>query len=156
SADLDDFCRGLRDDADQLRDEEYRRLLYVAMTRAEDRLYVCGWTSRRPIGFDKSWYAVIVAALRDAPWVTIASNHALPTDPDFPDGAVLRLQTEQPARRDAAAAPPLTPLVQPLQTWAVTPPPPEESPPRPLAPSQAVRVDPPALSPLATQRFQRG
>ena len=26
--------------------EEYRRLLYVAMTRAEDRLYVCGWKDR--------------------------------------------------------------------------------------------------------------
>ena len=25
------------------RDREYRRLLYVGMTRAEDRLYVCGW-----------------------------------------------------------------------------------------------------------------
>ena len=27
--------------------EEYHRLLYVAMTRARDRLYVCGW---RPEG----------------------------------------------------------------------------------------------------------
>jgi ATP-dependent helicase/nuclease subunit A len=28
-------------------DEEYRRLLYVAMTRAEDRLYVAGYGTRR-------------------------------------------------------------------------------------------------------------
>ena len=28
-------------------EDEYRRLLYVAMTRAEDRLYVCGWRGAR-------------------------------------------------------------------------------------------------------------
>ena len=27
--------------------QEYRRLLYVALTRAQDRLYVCGWQTRR-------------------------------------------------------------------------------------------------------------
>ena len=26
--------------------QEYRRLLYVALTRAQDRLYVCGWQTR--------------------------------------------------------------------------------------------------------------
>ena len=32
--------------------QEYRRLLYVALTRAEDRLYVCGWRdqARRAAG----------------------------------------------------------------------------------------------------------
>jgi ATP-dependent helicase/nuclease subunit A len=37
---------------------EHRRLLYVAMTRAEDRLYVCGWETnkKRP---DGCWYNLI-------------------------------------------------------------------------------------------------
>ena len=45
------------------RDQEYRRLLYVAMTRAEDRLYVCGWHGRQapPEG---NWYKFIEAGLK--------------------------------------------------------------------------------------------
>lgn len=31
-------------------EEEYRRLLYVAMTRARDRLVVCGWGARARAG----------------------------------------------------------------------------------------------------------
>ncbi len=37
--------------------QEYHRLLYVAMTRAEDRLYVCGWTTKEPE--DGCWYTLI-------------------------------------------------------------------------------------------------
>ncbi len=42
--------------------EEYNRLLYVAMTRARDRLYVCGWLGRNRLQ-DNSWYALIHKAL---------------------------------------------------------------------------------------------
>lgn len=44
--------------------DEYRRQLYVALTRARDELYVCGYTSDdapRPL----SWYALIEASLAD-------------------------------------------------------------------------------------------
>ena len=27
--------------------QEYRRLLYVALSRAQDRLYICGWQTRQ-------------------------------------------------------------------------------------------------------------
>src|SRR5690606_22058599 len=50
----------LRDQAE----EEYRRLLYVAMTRARDRLYICGVDKQ--IGKDdkpRRWHAVVSAAL---------------------------------------------------------------------------------------------
>ncbi len=40
----------LRDAARQRRMEEHNRLLYVALTRAEDRLLVCGWQTRRGAG----------------------------------------------------------------------------------------------------------
>src|SRR5207237_2029689 len=43
--------------------DEYRRLLYVAMTRAADRLVVCGATGimRKPEG---CWYDLVFAALQ--------------------------------------------------------------------------------------------
>ncbi|MBM3571490.1 MAG: double-strand break repair helicase AddA, partial [Alphaproteobacteria bacterium] len=44
------------------RDREYRRLLYVAMTRAEDRLYVCGWANRKAASAD-CWYKLIQEGL---------------------------------------------------------------------------------------------
>ncbi|MBL0941606.1 MAG: double-strand break repair helicase AddA [Alphaproteobacteria bacterium] len=43
--------------------QEYLRLLYVAMTRAEDRLYICGWQTRRE-GEQKNWYTHIQNALK--------------------------------------------------------------------------------------------
>ena len=38
--------------------EEYHRLLYVAMTRARDRLYVCGW-SQKESPEKASWYELV-------------------------------------------------------------------------------------------------
>ncbi|SDR23413.1 DNA helicase/exodeoxyribonuclease V, subunit A [Pseudovibrio sp. Tun.PSC04-5.I4] len=37
--------------------EEYRRLLYVALTRAKDRLVVCGWAPKRG-PHDECWYTL--------------------------------------------------------------------------------------------------
>ena len=51
---------------------EYMRLLYVAMTRAESRLIICGFHSGRKEapGLDLgSWYAVCEEALRDLPTI---------------------------------------------------------------------------------------
>lgn len=42
-------------------EEEYRRLLYVGMTRAADRLIVCGYRGKREN--DESWQAMIAQAL---------------------------------------------------------------------------------------------
>ncbi len=44
--------------------EEYRRLLYVAMTRAEERLTIAGHRGKREVSAE-SWRAMIEAALRD-------------------------------------------------------------------------------------------
>ncbi len=49
---------GARALAQQKKAEEYRRLLYVAMTRAEDRLYVCGWHGKRAPPPD-CWYGLV-------------------------------------------------------------------------------------------------
>lgn len=44
-------------------EEEYRRLLYVAMTRARDRLVVCGWTPARGSQDEGCWQALITRGL---------------------------------------------------------------------------------------------
>ncbi|WP_305984767.1 double-strand break repair helicase AddA [Roseibium sp. MMSF_3544] len=43
--------------------EEYRRLLYVALTRAEDRLIVCGWEPKRG-AHEECWYSLVERALK--------------------------------------------------------------------------------------------
>lgn len=50
------------DDARRRTEEEYRRLLYVAMTRAADRLYVCGFTRTRDPN-EACWHQVIERSL---------------------------------------------------------------------------------------------
>jgi ATP-dependent helicase/nuclease subunit A len=45
-------------------DDEYRRLLYVGMTRAEDRLIVCGYYGIRKPG-DGTWHSIVSRALLD-------------------------------------------------------------------------------------------
>ena len=44
-------------------EEEYRRLLYVALTRAEDRLIVCGWEPKRG-AHENCWYSMVERALK--------------------------------------------------------------------------------------------
>lgn len=62
---LKDIGNGLTEaDAERIRagaEEEYRRLLYVAMTRAADRLVVCGYRGRQEA--KDTWHAMITAAL---------------------------------------------------------------------------------------------
>ena len=45
-----------------LQDQEYRRLLYVAVTRAEDHLYICGYHNNQR-SLEGSWYHMIESAM---------------------------------------------------------------------------------------------
>ncbi len=55
----DDTCTaGAREAQRRLDAQEHNRLLYVALTRAEDRLYVCGWHGRQTPP-DNCWYHLI-------------------------------------------------------------------------------------------------
>lgn len=60
------FSRGSADRARDLADDEYRRLLYVGMTRAEDRLIVCGYHGKRLPG-DGTWHSIVSRALTGVP-----------------------------------------------------------------------------------------
>ena len=57
--------RGLSADIARKAEEEYRRLLYVGMTRAEDRLVVCGYHGARGRPAN-SWHSMVEAGLADA------------------------------------------------------------------------------------------
>lgn len=142
-------------EAAQRRDQEYRRLLYVALTRAEDRFYVCGWNTRRPAPAG-NWYDLIKAGLE-----TCAAPFDFAVDgADGWSGPGLRLESRQTAvpaeeRRSADQARPAASEPE----WLRRPPAPEPAPPRPLAPSRPALPDPPARSPLSEQgadNFQRG
>ncbi len=147
----DSICREL---GEQVRSEvlrEYRRLLYVALTRAQDRVYVCGWESKtgRPEG---CWYNLVEQALHE-------SDKA--KEFDLASGEPgLRLISPQTAPPDKPGLEELTTSrTADLPSWARTLPGGEPAPPDPLAPSRSDDPEPPALSPLNgddTQRFQRG
>lgn len=136
--------------------EEYRRLLYVALTRAEDRLIVCGWqTSRTPS--DDCWLHQIRLGLTD---IAETRDDPFLAEMNETDGAgVLVLENpgrcEKPADRSAGTDPSGD---APLPDWAALAPRPEDHPVRPLTPSRPDE-EPPARSPLGTDdgaRFRRG
>lgn len=131
--------------------EEYRRLLYVALTRAEDRLYVCGYyNSPRSKPKSDSWYHLVAPALEGAEEIpsdggpTLRIRHAQQAPPEKP---------RTPEAKDSAVA------QNPLPDWASALPEAEPSPPRPLAPSKPSDDEPAAKGPLAgddSYRFSRG
>lgn len=43
---------------------EYRRLLYVALTRPRDQLYVCGYMQEKSAGSQANWYDLVANAMR--------------------------------------------------------------------------------------------
>jgi ATP-dependent helicase/nuclease subunit A len=155
AADHDAVCRAARDAANCRRDQEYRRLLYVAMTRAEDRLIVCGWATRRAAP-GHCWYNLVEAAL--ATRCDAVDDPFLAARPEADGRRLLRFATAQTAAPEAAAAAPPEPVSAALPDWARRPPLAEPTPPRPLAPSRPDDA-PPVRSPLAGEgaaRFRRG
>ena len=88
-------------------DEESLRLLYVALTRARDRLIVCGVEPGRPAMKDASWWDWVQKALADpeiAPLVReIATGEGAPTLRYGPDPGAA---TAEAAPKPAASARP--------------------------------------------------
>jgi ATP-dependent helicase/nuclease subunit A len=103
--------------------EEYNRLLYVAMTRARDRLYICGWEGVKKRE-KNCWYDLVTEAT--AGLLVETAGH---------DGTTVRrhenesTDTAKPTAASEAAA-----AVAPLPAWAREPAP-EERPRELLAPS---------------------
>ena len=94
--------------------KEYNRLLYVAMTRARDRLYVCGWQGQKePDG--SSWYRLVKDGLAGV--LTGAEDEA--------GRAVLRLTSPQDIAVPRTQTSKETPALPPLPDWARRPAAPE-------------------------------
>jgi len=69
SADHGDRTLALREEERRRAEEEYRRLLYVGMTRAEDRLIICGYVGGRKPS-TPNWHAMVCKAL-ELDWADI-------------------------------------------------------------------------------------
>ncbi len=95
----DAFCASLYDEKKHAMLAEYRRLLYVALTRAEDRLYICGATGKEKIS-EQSWYHLVKTGLTP-----------LATEFEMPWGKGLRIGKEPypiiPVSREAESQDPL-------------------------------------------------
>jgi ATP-dependent helicase/nuclease subunit A len=156
----------LKQAAANRRAEEQNRLLYVALTRAEDRLVVCGWEGRTKPS-SACWYEKVKAGFARLPGATAPLAIAQPWPGDVlihecaqsRPAEIARAIVEEAAEQDlpawAGAAP----------DWRPAPPPAEPRLPEPLAPSRPQDADlgpvPASASPLAArdasgQRFARG
>jgi ATP-dependent helicase/nuclease subunit A len=106
------------------RQQEENRLLYVALTRAEDRLLVCGWREE-----PQSWYAHVAAGFQ-----RLAGAEAVPFDPaafDAPagcrfEGTAWRFACAQTAEARVEAGAPEADGAT-LPGWATRPAPPESA-----------------------------
>ncbi|MDN3645605.1 double-strand break repair helicase AddA [Pontixanthobacter aestiaquae] len=105
--------------------QEHWRLLYVAMTRAEEALFIGGALGQREdVPADDSWYARLAPLFPEE----------IQDDPNF--GARRAVGQRPPAAPLITADKPLAALPD-IPDWAATPIGPEPRPPRPLAPSSA-------------------
>jgi ATP-dependent helicase/nuclease subunit A len=145
----------LRDQARIDQERESHRLLYVAMTRAEDRLYICGWQGYQSLP-EGCWYNLVKSGLEGAPGVENIDTDFSDIVPDF-SGPVARLMCPQDAEiketpGEAELAPPV------LDTsWAALVPAPEPAPAQALTPSDPGE-EPTAMSPAGdgSGNFLRG
>ncbi|WP_234053583.1 MULTISPECIES: double-strand break repair helicase AddA [unclassified Xanthobacter] len=128
--------------------DEYRRLLYVALTRAEDALIVCGAETALPAK-DKDH------ARPDGCWYELVRTALAPDAAQVPalgfEGTVLRWGKAPLAEAFAAAARASTPAESPAAPAPLTftAPPPHEAPPRVLRPSRAAPAQPHAKAEAA-------
>ena len=156
----DPVLRGLLDVAKQHRDEEYRRLLYVAMTRAEDRLYICGWHTQKNPHVD-CWYGLIERALAGK-GEAVSFDFTADLGAEGWEGRGYRLRQDQSVLPETDKGPryPVAAEGTPVPVWAQPVAAPREAePPRPLAPSRPREDEPPVWSPIGAQRrdaFRRG
>ncbi len=175
SEDANEAARAWRAEMRARSMEEQNRLLYVAMTRAEDRLYIGGWVGTRPQDAG-CWYDRVAAGLEASVTADISPDAEHPRGSavkrpfDFTtllgaegwegDGYELIGEGRIPAGVQEELQ---LPTPDSLPIWSRHAAPAEPDPPTPLAPSQplpdeATSENPP-YSPLASEesdRWRRG
>jgi len=146
----------LRRDADALKAremQEHWRLMYVAMTRAEEHLVIAGALGPRAKGVppERSWYQVAENAM-----AAMGSDPV--EDPLWETARHFRGVDPASAAERKAARPKRPPIIIAEPAWLRAPAPIEARPPRPLAPSaigQDDVADPPP-SPAMREAARRG
>ena len=145
--DADTWTADLKEAAMKAQQQEYNRLLYVAMTRAEDALIVCGSGGQRS---DDCWHTLVEQGLHRL-------NAAEIPQQDF-DEPILRygnfvMLEDRSGHLPGAPISDLT--VDPV---LLVPPASEARQFRPLAPSRPTEGDPAVFSPFhdGAERFRRG
>ncbi|MDB5544600.1 MAG: Double-strand break repair helicase AddA [Hyphomicrobiales bacterium] len=118
-----------REKAREDSEQEHRRLLYVAMTRAEERLYVASFLGKQKLK-DGCWRQMVEATLE-------GQMTEAPARWD-PEAKILRWTSGVAPRLDALGERAPAMADEPLPDWAVTPAPFEAQPQRPLSPSNAL------------------
>ena len=128
-----------RAEAETLR--EHRRLLYVALTRARDRLYVCGFENKKGIK-EGSWYKLTHAAAESLGVKVTEGADEIITYGTVKEEKGIAAGDEQKRH--------------PLPAWIARRAPIEPAGPRLIRPSDAAGAAAPVFSPAAAGRFRRG
>ena len=126
-------CKAIKQREKELSLEEYRRLLYVALTRAEDRLYICGYRKSQQAS-PESWYDIC------------QRNFALMAQKQDDDKLVYEV-----AQKIAVAVPDEAPVVEealPQFSWLKQKAPQEDLLAKPLSPSKLDDVEEAVASPI--------
>lgn len=147
----------LAEEEETLEADERRRLLYVALTRARDRLYVTGWLPKRDgkesngANGEPCWHELVRRALAG---VESVERHEVDFGRGFA-GELLRVRrgvAVAPTEPPPATPPPARPA---MPAWALHPAPPEPLTGRPLAPSRLSDDEPPPTSPRGPEGAER-
>ncbi|WP_374367539.1 double-strand break repair helicase AddA [Dongia sp.] len=153
-----------RAEIEQRSQEEENRLLYVALTRAEDRLYICGWRGRVS-ATSASWHDNVTEAMAGLENVVVQPAEQWRAEAGWEGASYTHSNAQSDAPGDKVAKAGLAiDLTTPLLPWSLLPVDPEPDPPRPLIPSRpstegGAPLEAPLLSPLGQDqgfRFQRG
>ncbi len=146
ASDFEETCNRLNQKQKQKSLEEYRRLLYVALTRAEDRLIVCGYKKSREPSAD-CWYNLFAGKFSE-----IAHEDG---DKNFRKYITPQLLPVEKEEKNEKAETPFT-----AASWMFAQAPDETPFSRPLTPSKPDEDEPAVMSPLYMQNngklFKRG
>ena len=161
----DDDCRAFAAVLQEKRarlTEEYNRLLYVALTRAADRLYVAGCVKGRDPA-PHCWYRLVEEGFRRLEQDRTADFTLEPLSFVFAYSLGFRLSNPQHAAQGQKDGGQEEIMLHPAcddWSWLDRAPPEEESPPRPWTPSRPSEAEPAMRSPLESgmgaDRFRRG
>lgn len=116
---------------------EYRRLFYVALTRAADELYIAGYQGKRAIP-ENCWYRMAESGLKP---IMVENTDGIGVLSDEPATPPLSSTTTESASDLAENK------VTPIPAWIKQPPPAEPIPPKPLIPSRPSVAEPDAEAP---------